>query len=130
MDGAPGLSWPLADLGAALELLADTSGLRPCACPHVRQRSFPIDANPDAAGCFIEQASRHIGVEAEPVESPYNSIEHHLRHAGPALMMVSDAGGASFLALLETGRRTAILLGRDGRRHRVRTSELAGVLRA
>ena len=130
MDVAPGLSWPVADLGAALERLADASGLRPRSCGHLRQRSSSIDANPDAAGSFIGQASRHIGVEAEPVEIPYNAIEHHVRHAGPALVMVGDSDGASFLALLEAGRRTAILLGRDGRRHRMRTSELAGVLRA
>jgi ATP-binding cassette, subfamily B, bacterial len=130
MDGASRLSWPVTQLGAALELLADTSGLRQRSSGHLHPPPSSIEADPDAAGFWIEQASRQIGVEAEAAEIPYNDIEHHLRHAGPALLMVGASSRAFFVALVEAGRRTAILLGRDGRRHRMRTSELAGILRA
>ncbi len=129
MDRASRLAWPLTHLGVALELLAHTSGLRPGSGTSLPPPSTIIDANRDATATWIEQACRQLSLEAEPTEIPYNAVEQRLRHAGPALLMLPDANGASFLALVEGGRRAAIVLGRDGRRHRMRMSELASWLR-
>ena len=118
------------DLGAALELLADATGLRPRSCGHAAPRLRPRSTRtPTRLGNWIEQASRQLGLEAEPAEIPYNAIEHHVRHAGPALLMV---GARVVRSSWRSWKQAAVRRSfwPDGRRHRMRTSELAGVLRA
>jgi ATP-binding cassette subfamily B protein len=77
----------------------------------------------------VEEACRRLNLEAEPAEVPYNAVERILCHAGPALLMLASPEGASFLAVVQAGRRVATVLGPDGRRHRVRVNELAAWLR-
>jgi ATP-binding cassette subfamily B protein len=129
MDRASGLAWPVTHLGKALEQLARASGVRPRSGALLPSPPPRIEANRDALGRWVEQACRRLDLEAEPTEISYNAVERSLCHAGPALLMLPGPDGASFLALAETGRRVAVLLGRDGRRHRVRISELAARLR-
>src|SRR5687767_3566878 len=105
MDGASGLAWPVTQLGTALELLARASGLLRSGA------SLPppprMEASGDALGSWVEQACRRLDLEAEPGEIPYNAVERSLSHMGPALLMLPGPNGASFLALVETGRRGA-----------------------
>ncbi len=128
MDCASGLAWPVAQLGRALELLARESGLRPGAGAPLTSPP-PIGASRQALESWVEQACRRLNLEAEPAEIPYNAVERRLCHAGPALLTIAGSGGTSFLALVEAGRRAAVVLGCDGLRHRVRMSELAAWLR-
>jgi ATP-binding cassette subfamily B protein len=129
MDRASGLAWPVTDLGKALELLARASALCPRSGAPLPSPPPRIDTNRDALGRWVEQACRRLDLEAEPTEIAYNAVERSLCHAGPALLMLPGPNGASFLALVETGRRVAVVLGRDGRRHRVRINELEARLR-
>jgi ATP-binding cassette subfamily B protein len=129
MDRASGLAWPVTHLGNALERLACASSLRTRAGASLSSPPPPIEASRDAFGTWIEEACRRLNLEAEPAEIPYNDVEGSLCHAGPALLMLPGLEGASFLALVESGRRVAVVLGPDGRRHRVRISELARWLR-
>src|SRR5204863_6673351 len=83
----------------------------------------------DAFESWTTQVCRRLGVEAEPIEMAYDGVERTLNHAGPAIVMLSGAGGETFLAILAAGTRRAIVLGCDGRRHRVRVSAIASWLR-
>ena len=58
---------------------------------------------------------RRLNLEAEPVEIPYDAAERSLLHAGPAVLMLPGPEGPSFVALVKAGRRTAVVLGQDGR---------------
>src|SRR5438309_3464399 len=129
MDGASGLAWPVTHLGDALERLAGASGLHPRSGAPLSSPPSGIEASRDAIGNWVDQVCRRLNVEAEPAEVPYNAVEQSLRHAGPALLMLAGPEGTSFLAVVQTGRRVAIVLGPDGRRHRVRVNELAAWLR-
>src|SRR5712691_1713726 len=129
MDIASGLAWPVTHLNSALEQLARASGLHPRSGAPLPSPPPRIDTDRDALGRWVEQTCRRLDLEAEPTEIPYNDVERSLCDAGPALLMLRSPDGASFLPLIETRRRVAVILGRDGRRHRVRISELAARLR-
>ena len=128
MDSTSGLAWPLAELGRAVDLLTRASGLRtdsgaPLPAPPSRTESR------DALAAWMKQVCRRLDVEAEPMEIPYNGVERTVNHAGPAIVMLPRADRATFLAILAVGRRRAVVLGCDGRRHRVRVSDVASRLR-
>jgi ATP-binding cassette subfamily B protein len=129
VDGASALAWPVTDLGRALELLARASGLRPRSVAPVSPPPPQVAAHHDALGHWVEQACRRLNLEAEPTAIPYNAVERHLFEAGPALLMLPGAEGASFLALVKTGRRNATVIGPDGRCHRVPVGQIAIRLR-
>jgi ATP-binding cassette subfamily B protein len=129
MDRASDLAWPVAHLGKALETLARASGLRPRSGAPLPSPSATIETSRDALGSWVEQACRRLDLEAEPAEVPYNAVESSLCHAGPALLTLAGPDGPSFVTLLEAGRRVAVVLGPDGRRHRLPLGELAAWLR-
>jgi ATP-binding cassette, subfamily B, bacterial len=129
MDRASGLAWPLTHLGNALELLARASGLRPEAGAPLSSPAPQTGSSRQELERWVEEACRRLNLEAEPTEIPYNDVERKLCHAGPALLTIARPDGAEFLALVEAGRRVAVVLGCDGVRHRVRVSELAARLR-
>jgi ATP-binding cassette, subfamily B, bacterial len=128
MDSASGFAWPLAELGRAVDLLTRASGLRaPSAAPLPAPPSR-TDSR-DALAGWTTQVCRRLDVEAEPIDIAYNGVERTLNHAGPAIVMLPGAGGETFLAILAAGKRRAVVLGCDGRRHRVRVSAIAAWLR-
>jgi ATP-binding cassette subfamily B protein len=112
-----------------VEQLARASGLRPRSGASSSSPAPRIEARREALESWVEETSRRLNLEAEPTEIPYDAVEKSLRHAAPALLTIAGPAGASFVALLEAGRRVAVVLGCDGRRHRVRVSELAAWLR-
>src|SRR5262249_17803733 len=115
-------------LGEALEALARHSGLTPSG------RETPVPAaglaQDDAAalGAWIEAAAAWMGLEAEPVESPYAEAERFVRAAGPALLRLPDQGEPRFLALLGGRRRTVSVLGPDLVVHRLRPQAVCAAL--
>jgi len=121
-------SWPIGEVARALELLARASGLRPRAGARI---SSPPDIakDHDAFARWLDHTCGLLNVEAEPAELPYHVVERRLCHAGPALLTIADRESVAFLALVGAGRRWAVLLGQNGRRHRVRIKELAAWLR-
>jgi ATP-binding cassette subfamily B protein len=126
MDSASAITWPVAEVSRAVDLLTRASGLRapssaPLPTPPSRAESR------DALASWTTQVCRRLDVEAEPIEIVYNAVERTLNHVGPAIVMLPD--GATFLAILAAGRTRAVVLGCDGRRHRVRVSAIASWLR-
>jgi ATP-binding cassette, subfamily B, bacterial len=95
--------WPSTRLGEAMKSLAAhskmsavrTSAVGPCCNP-----PEPIHQDPEALADWLESAALTLGIEAQPVESPYPEFEKQLRHMGPALLHVPSAEGPTFLAIL------------------------------
>ncbi|MFL5540886.1 MAG: ATP-binding cassette domain-containing protein, partial [Longimicrobiaceae bacterium] len=117
--------WPAARLGEALELLARRGGFRP--------RDLPVEPPPAgtdgaALGAWLEAAARWLGVEAEPVDTPYADAEALARGAAPALLRVDGEGGPRFLALAAGGRDAVTLLAPDLTRRRVPAEAVRAVL--
>jgi ATP-binding cassette subfamily B protein len=129
MDSASALAWPLADLGRGLEALARASGLPVHSRAPVPPPPPDIEANPDALDSWVAQACRRLNLEADAAALPYNAIEQTLREGGPALVMLDEPDGVSFLAVVTVGRRVAIVLDRAGRRRKLRVDELTASLR-
>lgn len=101
-------SWPRAQLGDALAALVREAGLA--------AREGHVDAVPSEApiGEWMELAAARLGLEAEPVNTPYRELEELIRAVGPALVAL-PGGGA--LALLRVRGRRALVVGPDSRRH-------------
>jgi ATP-binding cassette subfamily B protein len=117
--------WPAARLGEALELLARRGGYRPRG---VAVEPPPAGAGGAELGAWLEAAARWLGVEAEPVDTPYADAEALARGAAPALLRVDAADGPRFLALAGGGRGTVTLLAPDLSRRRVPAEAMRAVL--
>jgi ATP-binding cassette, subfamily B, bacterial len=103
------LAWPAGQLGHAIEVLARKSGLDP--------KSAQVPIAPAAAGSdsrelqeWIDAVAQWFGLEAEPVDASYETIDQMLRVAGPALVRVQVNGEAKFFALLGGSRKIVSLL--------------------
>ena len=117
------LSWPAAELGHALEALAQRSGLS----PHSAELAAPdsrITQDPDAFGRWIETAADSLGLEAEPRDVSYPELAQLIRSPGPVLFRLPRSVGAAeglefrFLAAV-AGRRTVSVLGPDLQMHQI-----------
>jgi ATP-binding cassette subfamily B protein len=106
------MSWPASRLGHALEALARRCGLT--------VRGSGLEAPPQALtaaqaegmGSWIEAAADWLGLEAEPVQTPYGEVGEMLARAGPALLRLPREGNAEarFLALVGSRRRQRLVL--------------------
>ncbi|HYO14879.1 MAG TPA: ATP-binding cassette domain-containing protein, partial [Thermoanaerobaculia bacterium] len=107
------LAWPADRLTEALHLLARTSGLNPRTA---EAASGPPAADPETAGRWIEAVTAAMGLEAEPVETPYAEVESMIRKASPVVLCIVKHGESRFLALAgHAGRRKVLALDLDGR---------------
>ncbi|MDX1606833.1 MAG: hypothetical protein R3202_11615, partial [Candidatus Competibacterales bacterium] len=107
------LVWSAERLADGIELLARAAGYPVAAAAPV------VDPLPPAA------AAARLGLELEPVDSPYPERHLLLRHAGPAVFTLPPESGAGHLLLLRSGPRRAVLLGTDLNRHRVVLAQLS-----
>jgi ATP-binding cassette subfamily B protein len=99
------IAWPIARLGEALAALSGGAGQT--------VGSPPFDlagAENGQLGRWLEATARGLGLEAEPVETPYPEVEKLLRRGGPALLRLPCEAEPRFLVLLGGGRRTVSLL--------------------
>lgn len=103
-----GFTWPFGQLGQAIEVLARKSGLEP---QSVQIPVVPATITPNSSALeeWIDATAKWFGVEAERVESSYDTVDQMIRSAGPAIIQLPTNSGAKFLALLG-GRKTAISL--------------------
>lgn len=116
--GLVDLTWPRDQLGHALDVLAQRSGLRNAVGKSAGMPGFPpIDASAQA-GDWLEWAAGYLGVEAEPVEFPLPELEHGLLKACPMVHALHDGSELRFLLLLRATGRTVVLIGPDLRLHR------------
>ncbi len=120
MTAAPHtVSWPYAQLGEAIEALARKARL---ASQPVELPSPPTDLLPsdlESLDRWVEGAAGALGVEAEPIETPYAEVEQLISGAGPALLCLPAKGRAVFLAVLGCRHGCLTVLGPDLSTHRV-----------
>lgn len=121
-------SWPIARLGEALEQLAQTSGLGVSPVSRAPFPEPPTRADDPHLGAWLETSAGWLGIEAEPIETPYPDIEALVQGAGPALLYL-PGDSARFLALLEGSRRTVTLLDPDLNQRRLPVTVVCAALR-
>src|SRR5262245_54903411 len=99
------LGWPATRLGEALTALARHTGLGG------RTDHAPLTGpGKESADDWIEASAAWLGLEAEPVETPYPEVGRLVATAGPALLRLPSPAGARFLVLLGSSRgRLAVL---------------------
>jgi ATP-binding cassette subfamily B protein len=108
------IGWPAERLGEALALLGRHSGLGgrevEMAAPSLR----PAAPGASQVGPWIEAAASWLGLEAEPVETPYAEAQQLVAGAGPALLYLPDTCGPRYLAIGAGRRRRVPVLTPDG----------------
>ncbi|HVF89221.1 MAG TPA: ABC transporter ATP-binding protein [Blastocatellia bacterium] len=122
------MSWPVANLGDAMEALARRAGLL----------TNPVDmSNPPASfsgysgeplSRWIEAAGGRIGIEAEPIVCPYAEVEKLVRSAAPALIRLPGKEDNRFLAMLGCRRGSILVLAPDLRVRKVRADSVESLL--
>ncbi|MCB0187348.1 MAG: ABC transporter ATP-binding protein, partial [Caldilineaceae bacterium] len=128
--------WPATEMGAALALLADKSGLPMTKAnrelsPTRNALPPPQLENPAALDRWVGLVAEHLGLEAEPIQSTYTEAATCLAHAGPALLQLPTGDVSSepaFVALVQGGRRYHQLITRDGSLQSVRHDVLRDAL--
>jgi len=105
------IAWPANRIGEALEALARRSDLRPKSI-ELPAPPANIADDPHRLGLWIESVASSLGLEAEPNEIRYATVERKLASAAPALLRCSDG---RLLALLDPGT----VLGPDLEVHRL-----------
>jgi len=118
------ISWPLLNLGDAMEALARARGLLPQEELRAGSTSLPPAELYAAEGGaalsrWIELAADRLSIEVEPVQANYGETRRLLENAGPALLYIPVEGEMRFLALLGSGRGYVSVLGCDLRVHRI-----------
>ena len=88
------LSWPMSQLGEALQALASASGLaagkrETINLPGAILAADAADPRGSALREWVEAAADFLGFEAEAIEAPYGELETLARGAGPALLIRS-----------------------------------------
>jgi ATP-binding cassette subfamily B protein len=92
--------WPHERLNEALQSLATESALLRSASPQ------PPTPNPN-----VEAQARRLGIEAQPIETPYPDLESQLPKMGPALIRIGDgflALGSNFTVFTPAGKKIRI----------------------
>jgi len=114
------LTWPASRMGDAIESLARKSGLSPRLVDMPSPPDWVMLSEDGALGRWIEGAASWLGLEAEPIETPYAEINHLIRGVAPALLpLPREKGQPRFLLLLKGQRRSVTVLGPDLAVHRV-----------
>jgi ABC-type multidrug transport system fused ATPase/permease subunit len=120
------LCWPVSKIGEAIQSIARRSGLAPVVAraPDPPGTLAPVAG--ESLARWIEKTSCLLGLEAEPVVSPYAEADRFVRNAGPALLRLP--GESCFLALIAARRGAALILAPDLRVHRVKLKLIQAAL--
>ncbi len=124
VDAVDVLAWPAARVAEALSALGGLSGL-PAKRNDVPPAPADLESSQDRQALWIERASAHLGIDAEPVGAFYPDLERLVRGVSPALVAIAPG---RFLALVRVDRQTARLLAPDGSVVRVAFADLWGRL--
>ncbi|HIF99296.1 MAG TPA: hypothetical protein EYQ54_20125, partial [Myxococcales bacterium] len=101
MNRFSGAGWSRRRMGDALLALSRAAGL---ADVEAQFGSVPDDA---PIGAWMEIAAARLGLEAEPVNTPYRELDSMIRSMGPGLLALPEGG---VLALLRTrGSRAQVI---------------------
>lgn len=112
-------TWPAHRLGEALTTLARSSGLKPSEHDLPPLPDQIIDGGREELGRWLEGAAHWIGVEVEPVSTPFTEAEKLLRHGTPALIARDIEGDVGFIALLGARGKKVRVIGEDHLEKRV-----------
>jgi ATP-binding cassette, subfamily B, bacterial len=121
------LTWPLAELGSAIEALARKSGLSPklAQIPHAPEATAH---DSESLGRWIEATAVWMGLEAEPVAVSYRALDQFMHRASPALFRISVKGSPRFLVVLASSRSAISILRPDLGVARVRSEVICSAL--
>ena len=122
------LAWPAPRLGEAIAALAQRAHLGPRAVEIPVPPPGLLAADAGALGDWLAAAATWLGIEAEPVESPYADIGRLIRGAAPALLPLAGPGPPRFLALLGARGPTVTVLGPDAAAQRVPAAAVQAAL--
>jgi ATP-binding cassette subfamily B protein len=107
------LTWPASRLGEAMEVTARKHNF----LPRLAEAPAPLDtlehADDAMLGRWLDVTAGRLGLEVEPVESPYAEVDQLVRGVGPALLRLpgrngGEDEGARFLAILKGGNRITV----------------------
>ncbi|HEX8772655.1 MAG TPA: ABC transporter ATP-binding protein [Pyrinomonadaceae bacterium] len=124
------LCWPINRLGEALDLLARESGLAQPAALAQPPPPPVINEEGDALNRWVTASADWLGLEAEPREVRYASVEQMVRTSAPSLFRITVEGESRFLVLLESRNRAASVLTPDAEVRRVSPSIIHTALRS
>src|SRR5262249_44386252 len=113
-----GLSWPLDQLGQAVEALARLSGLCDAVGRSATMPTIPPIEVSALTGNWLDWAVGRLGVGAEPGEFSFPELEEGLLKACPMVHALHEGRELRFLLLLKAQGRTVVLVGPDLRLHR------------
>ncbi len=128
------LVWQAEQLGDALTMLARESGLvaRNATMPAAGRHPYTAKPDDDAARRrWVEQLAQQIGIEAEPMDTPYAEVELLISHAAPALIILPpamDDAAPRYIALLRNDRRRVTLLTPEQTQRTIATDVLRDAL--
>ena len=104
-------TWAPDQLGQAMEALARMSGLAP---QPVQIPAAPRTSDDSAAlREWIEATAKWLGLEAEPVDVSYETIDQMMLGSGPSITAVHADGEIGYVALLSGTRKKVRLLQPD-----------------
>jgi ATP-binding cassette subfamily B protein len=107
------LTWPASRLGEAMEVTARKHNF----LPRLAEAPAPLEtlehADDAMLGRWLDATAGRLGLEIEPVESPYTEVDQLVRGVGPALLRLpgrngGEGRGARFLAILKGGSRITV----------------------
>src|SRR3569833_3292975 len=114
------LAWPLPSLAEALKLLARRAGLKPENAATLPSDGVAEGASIQDIGLWLNWMCARIAVEAESVDAPWAELPNLIRNSTPALLKVTFSNRKSgVLLLLNSGSRSAALIGPNGKVHQV-----------
>jgi len=112
MSGLAKFLWRARDVGAALEALAQRTGLAPRSV-HIPCTPQRVEEQREQLATWIESTAAWLGVEAEPMVAAYQDIEELLCRFAPGLLRIEAVPAPSFAAVLKGSRRSVSLLTPD-----------------
>ena len=121
MSRFSGAGWSRRRIGDALMALSRASGL---ADVEAHLGEVPDEA---PIGAWMELAAARLGLESEPVNTPYRELDSMIRSVGPGLLALPEGG---VLALLRTRGSRAQVIGPDLRRYWLPIREIRDALAA
>ena len=125
------VTWDAARLNEALETLARQANLVARATPALKtnpgRAALLAATGDDTRAHWVEQAARHLGIEAEPVVAPHSQVVLFIERAAPALIAIHHAEIQGYLVMLTSGR-TVTLIAPDLTRRKISAAALRDAL--
>jgi ATP-binding cassette subfamily B protein len=125
------VSWPLSELGGALEALARRSGFAPSNAAPAVPRGFAAGGL-ETIGQWLDAAAAWLGVEVEAVATTYATLGETLERSAPSIWTLPDPRGnpRAFVAVLGSKEGRLRVLAPNGATTLVLTDDVRRALTA